>query len=138
MQGISIRCPIVDPMKLSFHRSTSLSTQTLRELWRLRLSLVHLKSTVSHDDDFEAFVGDFRWTGYVWILRDGGEAVGFFLQRGMPMDFEGKKLLCFLPEYGFAAPRVHGHPILPLASLAITLPSYLRHPLRDKYVAASA
>lgn len=97
-------------MRLRLHRSTSLSQATLRELWRLRMSLIRLKPSVSHDDDFAAFAADFGWHGYVWILRDAGEVVGFFLQRARPIDFQGRKLLCFLPDYGFAAPRIHGHP----------------------------
>lgn len=106
-------------------------------MWRFRLSLVGLKPTVTPEQDFTSFSGDFRWPGFVWILRDGTEVAGFFLQRAVPLDWGGRRLLCLLPEYGFLSPRLRGHPILPIASVAITLMAIARHPLREKYVAAS-
>lgn len=122
-------------------RATSLTDDELRALWRFRLTLVQLKPTVTPERDFEVFSGDFAWPGWVWILyeQDGAErrVAGFFLQRGTPLTFEGEELLCLLPEYGFLAPHLRGHPVLPLGTVAVTLLSLARHPLRRKYVAAS-
>lgn len=124
-------------MKSSFRQASSLSQEELRALWRFRLTLVNLKPTVTQEQDFAAFARDFQWQGYVWILHEHAQVVGFFLQRGVPMVWRGRKLLCLLPEYGFLAPHLRGHPVLPMGCVVVTLLSMLRQPLRDKYVAAS-
>lgn len=124
-------------MRSSFRRTTSLTDDEVRALWRFRLTLVDLKPTVSQEQDYASFSKDLRWPGWVWILRDEGEVAGFFLQRGVPLEWDGRALLCLLPEYGFLAPHLRGHPVLPLASAAITVLSLGAHPLRPKYVAAS-
>lgn len=124
-------------MKSTIRRATSLREDDIRELWRFRLELVRLKPTVGPEQDFAAFADDFRWPGFVWILRDRGRVAGFFLQRGVPMRWAGRPILCLLPEYGFVAPHLRGRPIVPLAALLITLLCIGRHPLRPRYVAAS-
>lgn len=124
-------------MRSSFRRATSLSDDEIRALWRFRLSLINLKPTITPEQDLAAFAKDFRWPGFVWILREDERVVGFFLQRGEPLAFRGRRLLCLLPEYGFLAPHLRGHPVLPVASVLITVLALLRHPLRAKYVAAS-
>lgn len=124
-------------LRSTFRRAAEVSDDELRELWRFRLQHVTLKPTVTPERDWESFSADFRWPGWVWILRDHGAVAGFFLQRGVPMTFEGRALLCLLPEYGFLAKHLRGHPVLPLGSLAITLACVARHPLRSKWVAAS-
>jgi hypothetical protein len=124
-------------VRSSLRRAASLTQDELRALWHFRLRLICLKPSVTPEQDFAAFAADFRGSGFVWILREAGEVAGFFLQRGVPLWFEGRRLLCLLPEYGFLAPHLRGHPVLPVASAAITLLSLLRHPLRPKYVAAS-
>jgi hypothetical protein len=124
-------------MKSTFRRATSLNEAELRALWRMRLGLINLKPSVSEEQDFAAFAQDFQWPGYVWILQDQERILGFFLQRGMPVLWQHRRLFCLLPEYGFIAPELRGHPSLPLASLAITLLTLARHPLLPAYVAAS-
>lgn len=124
-------------MKSSFRRATSLDETELRALWRMRLSLINLKPTVTEEQDFAAFAADFQWPGFVWILQDQGRILGFFLQRGVPVLWQNRRLFCLLPEYGFLARELRGHPVLPLASLAITLLTVARHPLLPAYVAAS-
>lgn len=124
-------------LRSSFRRATTLSDEELRALWRFRLSLINLKPTIPPEQDFAAFAKDFRWPGFVWILREDERVVGFFLQRGEPLTFRGRRLLCLLPEYGFLAPHLRGHPVLPVASVLITVLALARHPLRPKYVAAS-
>jgi hypothetical protein len=124
-------------VRSSFRRAPSLSEEEIRALWRFRLEQIRLKPTVSEAQDLAAFTADFRWPGWVWILREGERVVGFFLQRGEAMEFRGRRLLCLLPEYGFLAPHLRGHPLLPVACVIVTLLSLGRHPLRPKYVAAS-
>lgn len=124
-------------LRSSFRRASALGDEDLRALWRFRLSLINLKPTLTPEQDFAAFAKDFRWPGFVWILREDERVVGFFLQRGEPLTFRGRRLLCLLPEYGFLAPHLRGHPVLPVASVLITVLALARHPLRPKYVAAS-
>jgi hypothetical protein len=124
-------------VKSSFHRTASLSDQEIRELWKFRLSLVNLKPTVSPEQDLAAFTADLRWPGWVWILRDQGQVAGMFLQRAEPIDFGGRRLLAMMPEYGFLAPHLRGHPVLPLASLTLTMLAIGRHQRLPWFVAAS-
>lgn len=118
-------------------RTSSLTEADLRALWRLRLSLIDLKPSVTPEQDFEAFAEDFRWPGYVWIQYDKGEVGGFFLQRGVPVTWGGEELMCLLPEYGFIAAHLRGGSVMPLAAALITALSAARHPWRRKFVAAS-
>jgi hypothetical protein len=124
-------------MRSTFRRARSLREDEVRALWRLRLQLIDLKPTVSPEQDFEAFAKDFQWPGWVWIGWDGDRVGGFFLQRGVPVTWRGRELLCLLPEYGFVAPHLRGGAVLPVAAVVITALSAARHPLRPKYVAAS-
>lgn len=124
-------------MRSHFRRSQTLTEPELRALWRLRLSLISLKPTVSEEQDFLAFQKDFAWPGWVWSLHDGDAVVGFFLQRGAPITYDGQKILALLPEYGFLAPAHRGRPVVPLASVVITALVMLAAPLATKVVAAS-
>lgn len=121
----------------TFRRTASLSDGEIEALWRFRLTLIDLKPEVSPAQDLAAFTADLRWPGWVWILLEGTDVVGFFLQRGVPLTFGGRDLLCLLPEYGFLAPHLRGSPIVPLASAALTALAVARYPLRPKYLAAS-
>lgn len=121
----------------SIHRTASLTDREIEALWRFRLTLIDLKPTVTPEQDLAAFTKDFRWPGFVWILREGTEVAGFFLQRGVPLTWEGEELLCLLPEYGFLAPHLRGSPIVPLAAAALTALTVARYPLRRKFLAAS-
>jgi hypothetical protein len=125
-------------VKSTFRRATSLTEEELRALWRFRLGLINLKPTIPPEEDFAAFAADFQTQGFAWILREDERVAGFFLQRALPLDWEGRRLLCLLPEYGFLAPHLRGHPILPLATLYTTLLCVGDDPLRARYVAASA
>lgn len=124
-------------MRSRFRRSQTLPEPELRALWRLRLSLISLKPTVSEEQDFLAFQKDFQWPGWVWSLHDGDAVVGFFLQRGVRVSYEGQALLALLPEYGFLAPAYRGRPVVPLASVVITTLVMLAAPHLPKVVAAS-
>ena len=124
-------------MRSRFRRAQTLTEADLRALWRLRLSLIALKPTVSEDQDFLAFQKDFDWPGWVWSLHDGESVVGFFLQRGVKVTYDGQELLALLPEYGFLAPSHRGRPVVPLASVVITALVMLIAPRSPKVVAAS-
>jgi hypothetical protein len=122
----------------SFRRTASLSVADVRALWRFRLTLIDLKPTVTPEQDWEAFAEDFRWPGWVWRLFDGDALVGCFLQRAVPVSFEGEEILCLIPEYGFLAPEVRGGPIVPLASAALTALAIAAYPLRRKFLVGIA
>lgn len=124
-------------MKSSYRRASTLGEAELRELWRFRLTHVELKPTVSPEEDFAAFAADFDRPGWAWILRDGGRVVGFFLQRAEAIDFEGRRILAMLPEYGFLAAHLRGRPVLPTACLVASALAIGRHQGLPKYVAGS-
>lgn len=124
-------------MRSTFRRAASLSESQLRALWRLRRSLIDIKPSVDPEADFAAFAEDFSW-GIVWTLWEGADVVGFFLQRGLPLTWRGRRVLCLTPEYGFTAPHVRGRPELPAAVTLMTVACVLRYPLRPTYLAGAA
>ncbi len=124
-------------MRSTFRRASTLTEAELRALWRLRGSLIDLKPSVSPEEDFAAFAEDFRW-GIVWILKEGDQVGGFFLQRALPMTWRGREILCLAPEYGFMARHLRGTSILPAATVLMTAACVARHPLRPKYLVGAA
>lgn len=111
----------------------SLTPDELRALWRLRLGQLSLKPDISRERDFERFVGDYQHDGLVWLLYEGGEIVGTYLQRTKRLEHDGRRVLALAPEYVFMAPHLRGHPILLAAVIALTVLPILRHPLRRPY-----
>lgn len=108
----------------------ALSREELRALWSFRLEQINLRSDISEEEDFEAFVRDFDVDGRVWYLLERGKPVGMYLQAVRLVEHEGRRLVVGAPDYVFMARHLRRHPALAFGVAWLTIWPMLRHPFR--------
>lgn len=111
----------------------SLTRSELRDIWALRRSQLELQPGVEPEVDFEAFCADYQHPGLVWLLREGERVVGTYLQRVVPMEHAGRRILVLAPDYVFMADHLRGHTVLALAVIWLTVRPMLSHLGRRTY-----
>jgi len=95
---------------------SALDEDTLRAMWRFRLSVMKLKPAVDAATDWEKYAGFARAADHVALLWDGDGAV---CGTAMFALVQGQGWLLALMEYVFVAPGLQGNPMLPRAAIRL-------------------
>ncbi len=112
-------------LRFRYHLGSEISEARLREVWRLRVSMLQLKS--SEEDDwayFSAFARRSDTSLFVFADRRG-TVRGFFTVSFMPADHCGHRGLLLFSKYFYFAKPYRGHYMTTLAPW-ILLPIALR------------
>lgn len=106
------------PPRFSLTAGPALDEQTLRAMWRFRLSVMQLKPGVDLALDWEKYAAFVRKADYVALLQgDGGAVCG----TGVFALVESEAWLLALLEYTFVAPGLEGNPMLVRAGLRLMI-----------------
>jgi hypothetical protein len=115
-------------LKVRYFRPGSLSPETCRRLWRLRLDNIGLKPEVDPEADYRSFAGYFNGgTTAVTFWDSSGELQGFYGWNEKVLRVEETDVLRIILEYAFINPRYRGRPEFLLAALRLGVPLLLRH-----------
>ncbi|MCA9527181.1 MAG: hypothetical protein KC549_12890 [Myxococcales bacterium] len=111
-------------LQLRIRKPGALADADVDTLWRLRGRLIDLRPEIDPADDRAAFFACIRAAHRVAVLTDAeGEVVGF---QDISVH-KWPKLLILQGEYGFLEPRWRGHPMLPIMTLLLIVPPWVRH-----------
>lgn len=90
----------------------SLTTPEIRELWRLRLSLLALKPEVDPEQDFESFARFIRACHVGRVYDEEGRVVATMSYARLDGQFEGQRWCLANYEYAFIEPHMRSHPAI--------------------------
>lgn len=106
------------PPRFSLTAGPALDEQTLRAMWRFRLSVMQLKPAVDPTQDWDKYAAFVSKADYVALLQDDGGAV---CGTGVFALVESAAWLLALLEYTFVAPGLEGNPMLVRAGLRLMI-----------------